>query len=312
MSGFRHYPPGGGRPLGWLGRKAYYLTLGEDSGERYCLSWTDVPPGGGPRPHVQGREDEVFYLLSGELEFTAGNRTVRLGVGGLIQIRRGTAHAFRNVGPSKAEMLCLNAPAGFDRFQYAAGQPLDRIEPPTPDDLARLEKLAPDFGNDLHPPAEAFHRAPDVIVRQPGEGRSVWAAGDRYTFLLAGEDTRGDYALWHAWIPPGGGPPPHTHSREDEAFYVLEGELVCRYGGEQFTAGPGTFVNLPPGTPHQFRNESQKPARSLLLVCPAGLEQMFFETGVPAGPDDADPPPPPGGISEVAATARRYGIELLA
>ncbi len=56
-----------------------------------------------------------------------------------------------------------------------------------------------------------------------GEGRSIWVIGDRYTIKCCGNDTSGAYALLEAIVPPGGGPPPHFHSREDKAFYVLEG-----------------------------------------------------------------------------------------
>ena len=56
-----------------------------------------------------------------------------------------------------------------------------------------------------------------------GEGRSIWVIGDRYTIKCSGNDTSGAYAMMEAIVPPGHGPPPHIHSREDEAFYVLEG-----------------------------------------------------------------------------------------
>jgi len=62
-------------------------------------------------------------------------------------------------------------------------------------------------------------------VRKPGEGRTIAVFGDVYRFLAVGEDTNGKYALWEAVVPPGGGPPPHVHSREEEGFYVLEGEI---------------------------------------------------------------------------------------
>jgi quercetin dioxygenase-like cupin family protein len=61
-------------------------------------------------------------------------------------------------------------------------------------------------------------------VMVAGEGRSIWVVGDRYTIKCSGKDTSGAYALLEAVIPPGAGPPPHIHSREDEAFYVLDGD----------------------------------------------------------------------------------------
>ena len=63
-------------------------------------------------------------------------------------------------------------------------------------------------------------------VRRATEGRTIAVVGDVYRFLATSEDTSGKYALWEAIVPPGGGPPPHLHSREEEGFYILEGEIT--------------------------------------------------------------------------------------
>src|SRR5881392_3657951 len=118
-----------------------------------------------------------------------------------------------------------------------------------------------------------------AVIKQRGEGRTIAVVGDVYRFLATGEDTNGKYALWEAIVPPGGGPPPHVHSREEEGFYVLEGEITFQIGGERVVAGVGTFANMPVGTPHSFKNESKRLARMLISVAPAGLERMFFEVG---------------------------------
>jgi quercetin dioxygenase-like cupin family protein len=94
------------------------------------------------------------------------------------------------------------------------------------------------------------------VLRKPGEGRTVAVVGDVYRFLAVGEETGGKYALWEAVVPPGGGPPPHVHSREEEGFYVLEGEVTFTVGGERIVAAAGAFANMPVGTPHSFKNES--------------------------------------------------------
>src|SRR5436853_1957663 len=120
-----------------------------------------------------------------------------------------------------------------------------------------------------------------ATLRKPTEGRTVAVVGDVYRFLAPGEGTNGKYALWEAIVPPGGGPPPHVHSREEEGFYVLEGEIAFTVDGERVVARTGTFANMPVGTPHAFKNESDRPARMLISVAPAGLEELFFEVGVP-------------------------------
>ena len=120
-------------------------------------------------------------------------------------------------------------------------------------------------------------------LRTSAAGRTIAVVGDVYRFLATGDDTNGKYAIWEAIVPPGGGPPPHVHSREEEGFYVLEGEITFMIGDERAVATAGMFANMPVGIPHSFRNESRKPAKMLISVAPAGLEGMFFEVGVSGG-----------------------------
>ena len=149
------------------------------------------------------------------------------------------------------------------------------------------------------------------ILQKPGEGRTVAVVGDVYRFLATGADTDGKYALWEAIVPPGGGPPPHIHSREEEGFYILEGEITFQAGAARVVASAGTFANMPVGTLHSFKNETDRPARMLISVAPAGLEQMFFEVGqpVPAGAQSAAPPTQED-IEKLLAAAPRYGVEI--
>jgi quercetin dioxygenase-like cupin family protein len=150
-----------------------------------------------------------------------------------------------------------------------------------------------------------------AVIRQHGEGRTVAVVGDVYRFLATGADTGGKYALWEAIVPPGGGPPPHVHSREEEGFYVLEGAITFTVNGERAVAAAGTFANMPVGTPHSFKNESGQPARMLISVAPAGLEQMFFEFGVPlAEGATTAPPPTKEEIEKLLAVAPKYGVEV--
>ena len=151
-----------------------------------------------------------------------------------------------------------------------------------------------------------------AVIRNAAEGRTVAVVGDVYRFLATGEDTDGRYALWEALVPPGGGPPPHVHSREEEGFYVLEGEITFHVGDKRLVASAGTFVNMPVGTPHSFKNESGRPARMLISVAPAGLEQMFFEVGVPLAEGATTAlPPTREEIEKLLATAPGYGVTIL-
>ncbi len=154
--------------------------------------------------------------------------------------------------------------------------------------------------------------ASQPIIRKTDEGRTVALVGDVYRFLATGDDTNGKYALCEVVVLPGGGPPPHVHSREEEGFYILEGEITFQISGERLVATAGMFANMPVGTPHSFKNESDRPARMLISVAPAGLERMFFEVGVPIADGAAATALPPikEDIDKLLAIAAKYGIEI--
>ena len=148
-------------------------------------------------------------------------------------------------------------------------------------------------------------------LTKPMAGRTIAVVGDVYRFLAVGEDTNGKYALFEAVVPPGGGPPPHVHSREEEGFYVLEGEITFQIGGERLVAGAGTFANVSVGTPHSFKNESDRPAKMLISVAPAGLERMFLEVGQPVDEGaTTTAPTTKEEIEKLLSVAPRYGIEI--
>lgn len=135
--------------------------------------------------------------------------------------------------------------------------------------------------------------------------------GDVYRFLATAEETGGRYALIEALILPGNGPPPHLHRREEEGFFILEGEMTIQIGQQRHVFGPGAFANMPIGVPHSFRNESDRPARMLITLAPAGLEKMFFEVGDPLQPGATEAPPvTQETIDKLTAAAPRFGIEF--
>ncbi len=145
----------------------------------------------------------------------------------------------------------------------------------------------------------------------PGEGKKLWVADELMTFVVSGEDTGGAYSLTDSVVPPQGGPPPHIHHREDEAFWVLEGELEVFVGEDAFRVGAGSFVHLPRGVLHAYKNVGATPARFLTLIVPAGLEKFFEEVGKP-GTDLSSPPPfEEADVDRLLALAPKYGAEIL-
>jgi len=115
--------------------------------------------------------------------------------------------------------------------------------------------------------SETFHDAQDPrygisrAVHVPaGEGPTTWFAGDTYTIKASRESTNGSLGLVDATVPPGGGPVSHIHTRTDEAFYVLSGQVEILDGSRTFIAGTGDFVFIPRGTRHRFK-EHGRPRR---------------------------------------------------
>ncbi len=104
----------------------------------------------------------------------------------------------------------------------------------------------------------------------PGEG-----VPDRAPEVKAsGRSTGGNLTLIETTIE--GGPPRHTHTLEDESFYVLTGSLDVECGEDRFQAGPGAFVFLPRNLPHTFRSVEGR-ATALLIATPGGLDEYFAE-----------------------------------
>ena len=88
----------------------------------------------------------------------------------------------------------------------------------------------------------------------PGKGKRLWVADKLMTFVVSGGETGGAYALTDSTVPPGGEAPPHVHRREDEAFWVLEGEIEVTVGDDTLTASRDSFVRLPRDVPHSYVN----------------------------------------------------------
>lgn len=114
-----------------------------------------------------------------------------------------------------------------------------------------------------------------VIVGPSGGTTIEGPVGGPLKFKVRGAQTNGALTALENVIPPGQGPPLHMHANEDESWYVIEGELRFKLGGELQLAPAGSFVFVPRGTPHCFQNVTAAPARILVMFTPAGMEHFF-------------------------------------
>jgi quercetin dioxygenase-like cupin family protein len=139
-----------------------------------------------------------------------------------------------------------------------------------------------------------------LLVRT-NEGRTLRAFGHAIVVLLDGEQTGGKFTAFLNVTPPGGGPGPHYHEREDEWFYIIEGRVSFLLNGTWTDLSPGDCVYSPRGSIHGFKNTTDQPIRVFINIAPAGFEHFFGE----AGEVWAQPKPD---MSRMTAIEEKYGI----
>ncbi|MGE0100723.1 MAG: cupin domain-containing protein [Blastocatellales bacterium] len=148
----------------------------------------------------------------------------------------------------------------------------------------------------------------ETLVLGPQDNRltePMDVLGEPGLVKLAGGDTGNAVAILHFSVPKFSGPPMHRHSREDEWFYVLDGELIFEVDGKRFTAGPGTSAFVPRGVAHTYQNYRDEPAHILVAETPSGLERFFEEVSAHnKGLSQPD-------FGRVGELAQSYGLELL-
>lgn len=156
-------------------------------------------------------------------------------------------------------------------------------------------------------------RPTSIRTLDPQAGPDLSVVGDTYRIVASSEQTEGAYAVIDMLVPPGGGPGPHAHAHIQEAFYVMDGEVVVRSETQTYTAKKGAFVDIPKGGAiHSFTNESNSVAHLLCVVVPAGLEKFFAEVGQPVAAGTFLPKPAmgPEDQKKMQAIAEKYGQEV--
>jgi mannose-6-phosphate isomerase-like protein (cupin superfamily) len=161
-----------------------------------------------------------------------------------------------------------------------------------------------------------MHASSNLLAfsRDPSSHDSRWQMGSTLTTYLAdSRGTNGAYCLLEAVVRPGSEPPPHLHAREDELFYLLEGEIDAFAGDDVFTVGTGGCVFLPRLVPHAFIIRSPM-LRMLALFTPGGIEDMFRRVSAPAtniGIPEAALIHPSVGNADVVQSLSDYGVRFL-
>jgi quercetin dioxygenase-like cupin family protein len=145
----------------------------------------------------------------------------------------------------------------------------------------------------------------DAFTSASGAENSVWYLDNKMTFLAEGSGTNGQFALIKGWARKGSEPPPHTHSLQDETYYVLSGRLLVTIGGQEYEVGPGEMIFHPRGIEHTFKILTED-ADVLMLFTPAGIESYFRHPEISVPATSSETPP------DVDFPTRMRAVQLLA
>jgi quercetin dioxygenase-like cupin family protein len=139
------------------------------------------------------------------------------------------------------------------------------------------------------------------LLARANEGRRLQAFGDTLVILLDGKQTGETFTAFLYISPPGAGPGPHYHEREDEWFYVVEGQVSFLLNGTWTDLFPGDCAYAPRGSVHAFKNNTDQPIRMLINATPAGFERFFTEVAEEWEKTEPD-------TSRIATIAEKYGL----
>jgi quercetin dioxygenase-like cupin family protein len=219
--------------------------------EQLCAtaSWYGAAqPGAGP--HIHRGHADSFFVVDGELVFTAGRERVPAPAGTTTCIPPGVVHGFDST--SEARFLNFHTPdRGFAESLRLRrdGKSYDSAEYDTFD-----------------PPPDGGASTSDVVLLGSCEGDRL-ANDTRQALVKVGRD---ELALVEFTLEPGfEGPSPHAHKRHVDSFFVLEGEVRFRIGEETLVLGPGGCVAAPPGVVHSFGHPGEQGARLINVHAPS-------------------------------------------
>jgi quercetin dioxygenase-like cupin family protein len=149
---------------------------------------------------------------------------------------------------------------------------------------------------------------------QSGEGEALWWFGSLAEIKVSAADTAGQMTIVEITEPPGAEAPLHVHHREDEGFWVLEGDVTFEVGGKTIETSAGDFAYGPRDVPHRY-TVGQSGCRMLFILTPGGFEGLIRDMSEPADsrtlPPPSDDEPSDSEMEQVQSVADRYGCELL-
>ncbi len=148
-----------------------------------------------------------------------------------------------------------------------------------------------------------------TVQREKGEGQAIWLLNSLYEVKVSSDESDGAVTVMEMTIPPGWGPPPHTHPGS-ETVYVLDGRIRYHVGGHTLEGGPGSIFHVPEGTVEHFE-PLDGTVRILVTYVPGGPDRFFAEAGEPAQSRQLPPPSDqPPDIERLVALGQQHGMRI--
>ncbi len=259
------------------------LATGVQTGNAMCLLDQSCGKGSGPARHAHPQE-EGLYVAKGRASFQAGGMKFKAEAGCLVTVPRHTEHSF--VLDEDSTLINFYFPAGFDLWLMGSAVPAQRKELP-PKDLAppvyeHTKRLSDDYGGlpltterstSANPDAPAL---PTVTRREIAD--TYWYDRGCWSILADGSATGGSYCVFEVEQPVGSGRQPRICSLSDEAFYILDGNVLFAVDDQVFDARGSSFVFVPRGSVHSFEVKSAT-ARFLNIHTEPGYERVLRAFG---------------------------------
>ncbi|MGC4032931.1 MAG: cupin domain-containing protein [Tepidisphaeraceae bacterium] len=285
------------------------MLNGAETGGLLGVAISQQHPGEGTPPHVHRNEDEMFYVLDGEVTFLFGDKLIKATKGDFVYAPRNIVHCFKCTSATPSKMMLLVTPTAFMKFADSLAVPADDFanKPAvTPELIGKLMGLAPQFGIEML----LDHPLPTTLIDAPGPIKQQWVMGERVHSFATADTTNGAFTICEIHTAPAGGPPPHVHLEQDEIFFVVDGRHEFLLGDRTEIVSPGDVVVIPRGVRHRFSNLESTTGRLIDIHTPGGFERFFDECGTDATNVHTPPaftPPPP---EVIAAIFAKHGMTL--
>ncbi len=311
----------------WLGGRMSIFDAGELSRYAFSAAVDSLPGGGGPIWHRHTREEEVFHVLEGAVDFFSANLPggVRVEAGGLIVLPPGLPHRFQNARADEGSpLLMFTVPGGNMQFFADLSAPISEPEDPTdPPDVAAFAAAARRYGITMLGPDErvgaTIHQEilPLAAGRLPthvpaGAGEAWCVEGCNVVLKATGGATAGRCTVAEITLPPSGALPRLRHARFAVGVYAFDGNVVLTTDAGDTPLPAGGLATVPFGVTYQLRNLGGGPASVLTLSAPAGLEEFWRAAGTPSPLTTRGlyPESVPANPARVAAAGRDWGVEV--